>query len=123
MSVGITVTSSCGLSVSNINFETMDPTARESAPTSATAGPLTYACSPGSVSPSISYGQGLHYSGGNQMAGATTGATIPYSLTMPTIAAFAGPRRTARISATIPARTALPSADVFSDTVILTVSY
>ena len=57
------------------------------------------------------------------MKGVTNGGYIPYSLTMPVIAATTGVAQTAQITATIPAQTTLPTADVYSDTVVLTLTY
>jgi spore coat protein U-like protein len=42
---------------------------------------------------------------------------------MPTIATFTGAAQTAQITATIPAQATLPTVDVYSDTVVLTLSY
>ncbi len=125
MSVGITITAACNLSVTNINFGSMLATALTSAQTSTPAmgGLLTYTCSPGSNTPSLGYGQGLHYTTSNQMMGVNTATYIPYTLTMPTIATFTGVIQTAQIYANIPPQTTLPAVDVYSDTVVLTLSY
>jgi spore coat protein U-like protein len=125
MSVGITVTAACSLSVTNISFGSMVSTALLSAQTSTSAmgGLLTYTCSPGATSPSLTYGQGANYSSTNRMKGTGSGGFLPYSLTMPTIATFTGVAQTAQITATIPAQTTLPAVDVYSDTVVLTMNY
>jgi spore coat protein U-like protein len=125
MSVGITITAACSLSVTNINFGSMVSTALTTAQTSTSAmgGLLTYTCSPGSATPALTYGQGANYSSTNRMKGTTNGGYIPYSLAMPTISAFTGVAQTAQITATIPALTTLPAVDVYSDTVVLTMTY
>ena len=125
MSVGVTITAGCSLLVTNINFGSMPATTLLSAQTSTAAmgGLLTYTCTPGSNPPALTYGQGNNYSSGNRMIGATNGGFIPYSLTMPTIASFTGAAQTAQITATIPAQATLPPVDIYSDTVVLTMSY
>ena len=71
MTVGITITAACNISVTNINFGSMLSTALLSAQTSTPAmgGLFTYTCSPGSNTPSLAYGNGTNYSGGNRMIG------------------------------------------------------
>jgi len=125
MTVGITITAACNVSVTNINFGSMVSTALLSAQTSTAAmgGLFTYTCSPGANPPSLTYDHGQNYSGGNQMKGTTNGGFIPYSLAMPTISTFTGVAQTAQITATIPAQTTLPTVDVYSDTVVLTLNY
>ena len=125
MTVGITITAACNISVTNINFGSMLSTALLSAQTSTPAmgGLFTYTCSPGSNTPSLAYGNGTHYSGGNRMLGATNGGFLPYTLAMPVIATFTGVAQTAQITATIPVQVTLPAVDVYSDTVVLTLSY
>ena len=111
--------------MTNIAFGTMLSTALLSALTSTAAmgGLFTYTCSPGANTPSLAYDHGLYYSSGNQMKGTALGGFIPYSLAMPTIATFTGVAQTAQITATIPVQTTLPAVDVYSDTVVLTLSY
>lgn len=125
MTVGITITAACNISVTNINFGSMVSTALLSAQTSTAGmgGLFTYTCSPGSNTPALTYGHGLNYTTTNRMIGTTNGGFIPYSLTMPTIATFTGVAQTAQITATIPAQTTLPTVDVYTDTVVLTLSY
>jgi spore coat protein U-like protein len=125
MTVGITITAACSISVTNINFGSMAGTALLSAQTSTAAmgGLFTYTCSPGSNPPSLAYGHGANYSSGNRMLGATNGGFIPYTLNMPTIATFTGAAQTAQITATIAAQATVPTVDVYSDTVVLTLSY
>ena len=125
MTVGITITAACNISVTNINFGSVLSTTLLSAQTSTAAmgGLFTYTCSPGANPPSLAYGHGLNYSGGNRMIGTTNGGFIAYTLAMPTIATFTGTAQTAQITATIPAQTTLPTVDVYADTVVLTLSY
>jgi spore coat protein U-like protein len=125
MSVGITITAACNLSVTNINFGSMLATALLSAQTSTTAmgGLLTYTCSPGSTTPVLTYGQGSNYSSGSNRMKGTSSDYIPYTLTMPTITAFTGVAQTAQIYANIAAQTTLPTVDVYTDTVVLTLTY
>ncbi len=125
MTVAITLTAACNISVTNINFGSMTSTALLSAQTSTPAmgGLFSYTCSPGSNTPTLTYGQGSNYSSSNRMIGASNGGFIPYSLTMPTIATFTGAAQTAQITATIPAQATLPAIDTYSDTVVLTLSY
>jgi spore coat protein U-like protein len=125
MTVDVTVTSACAISVTNIDFGSMLSTALLSAQTSTAAmgGLFTYTCSTGSNPPSLTYGNGQSYSSGNRMIGASNGGFIPYSLNMPTIAAFTGSAQTAQITATIPALAAPPTVDAYSDTIVLTLNY
>ncbi len=125
MTVGITITAACNISVTNINFGSMLSTALLSSHTSdaSMGGLFTYTCSPGSNAPSITYDHGQNYSSANQMIGTSNGGFIPYTLTMPSISTFTGVAQTAQITATIPAQTTLPTVDAYSDTVVLTLSY
>ena len=125
MTVGITITAACNISATNINFGSMAAAALLSTQTSTAGmgGLFTYTCSPGSNAPSLAFGNGANYSSGNRMIGTTNGGFIPYSLNMPTIATFTGSAQTAQITATIPAQATLPTVDVYSDTVVLTLTY
>ena len=57
------------------------------------------------------------------MKGAASGAFLPYTLTLPTLATATGAAQTAQITATIPAQATLPAIDTYSDTVVLTLTY
>jgi spore coat protein U-like protein len=126
MNVGIQITSGCNISVSNLTFTTVQATALTSAQTSSGGGVFSYTCSPGANTPSLTAGHGNNYSttnSTNQMIGGTSGKFLPYSLNLPSIAAFTGSTQTANITATIPAQASLPTVDTYSDTVVLTLNY
>lgn len=121
MTVGITVTSACSLTVTDINFGTVPATTLASALTSTAAmgGLLSYNCA---TAPTLSAGQGKNYSSSNRMIGAVSGSFIPYSLNLPTLSAATG-AQTAQITATIPAQSNLPTGDSYTDQVVLTLTY
>ena len=125
MNVGIQITAACNIGVTDINFGAQAATVLAAALTSTPpmGGLFSYTCSPGTAPPALTASNGANYSGTtNQMLG-TTGALIPYSLTMPAIPAFTGLASTAQITATIPAQATLPAVDTYTDAVVLTLTY
>jgi len=126
MTVSIQITAGCNVVVSNLTFTTVQATALTSAQNSSGGGVFSYTCSPGANAPALTAGQGLNYSttgATNQMKGATSAKFLPYTLSLPTIAAFTGSAQSASITATIPAQASLPAVDTYSDTVVLTLTY
>lgn len=126
MNVSIQITAGCNISVTNINFGPLPATNLTSAQTSTAAmgGLFTYTCSPGSITPALTAGQGNNFLvSTNRMRGATNGTFIPYSLNLPSVATFTGSAQTAQITATIPAQAILPTVDTYTDTVVLTLTY
>jgi spore coat protein U-like protein len=124
MNVSLTVTAACNVSVTDINFGSVPASALSAAMTSTAAmgGLFTYTCGSSTTTPSLSAGQGKNYSGGNRMKG-SLGSFLPYSLNVPTVAAFTGAAQTAQITATVPAQGTLPAVDTYTDAVVLTLSY
>ncbi len=125
MNVSIQITAGCNISVTNIAFPATPSTSLSSALTSTAAmgGLFTYTCSPGTSTPALTAGQGANFVGSNRMKGSTTGAFLPYTLNLPSIATFTGAAQTAQITATIPAQATLPAVDTYTDTVVLTLTY
>ena len=126
MNVSIQITAGCNVSVTNINFGSIPSTGLVSAQTSTPGmgGLFSYTCSPGALLPALTAGQGANYKApNNQMKGATTGALLPYTLTLPALANITGATQTAQITATIPAQTTVPGVDSYADTVVLTLTY
>jgi spore coat protein U-like protein len=124
MNVSITISSGCTISVSDINFGSVAATVLSTALTSTASqgGLLSYQCGVTGTTPALTAGNGLYNAGGNRMKG-SLGAFIPYSLNLPTVAAFTGNAQTAQITATIPAQAVLPAADTYTDAVVLTLTY
>lgn len=125
MTVSITITAACNVSVGNINFGSQAATVLSSALTSTAAmgGLFSYTCSPGSSTPALTAGQGSNFlTSTNRMKGAL-GTFIPYSLNLPAIATFTGNAQSAQITATIPAQATLPAIDTYTDSVVLTLTY
>ena len=124
MNVSITITAACNISVTDINVGSLAATVLSSAlvSTAAMGGLFSYTCSPGSTTPALTAGPGNYFSSTNRMKGAL-GSFLPYTLALPTIAAFTGAAQTAQITATIPIQTTLPTVDAYTDKVLLTLTY
>ena len=124
MNVSITVTSACIISVTDINFGSVPATTLASSLTSTAAqgGVLSYTCGATATTPALTAGNGANFTTTNRMKGAL-GSFLPYSLNLPAIAAFTGSAQSAQITATIPAQATLPANDVYTDAVVLTLTY
>ena len=124
MNVSIAVTAACNVAVTDINFGSVPATTLSSALTSTAAmgGLFTYTCGATTTTPSLAAGQGQNFISGNRMKGAL-GGFLPYSLSVPAVAAFTGVAQTAQITATIPAQGTLPAVDAYTDAVVLTLTY
>ena len=124
MNVSITVTSACNISVTDINFGSVPASALASSLTSTAAqgGLFKYTCGATSTTPALTAGNGANFNTTNRMLG-VNGTFLPYSLNLPAIATFSGIAQTAQITATIPLQTTLPATDVYTDAVVLTLTY
>ena len=126
--VSVAITAGCTISATNINFGSLQGNVLLATAQTSTVGQgglFTYQCTTGGAAPVLTASTGGQPSGGvARMKGITSALDfIPYSLTMPTIAAFTGAAQTAQITATIPIMATAPAVDSYSDTVTLTLTY
>jgi spore coat protein U-like protein len=123
MNVSISVTSACGVSVTDIQFGSVPASSLSTAMTSTAAmgGLFTYSCASANT-PALVASQGQNYASGNRMKG-LLGGYLPYGLNVPSLVAFTGAAQTSQITATIPAQGTLPAVDTYTDAVVLTLTY
>lgn len=124
MNVSITITGGCTISVTDINFGSVQATVLSSALTSTAAqgGLVSYTCAAQAQLPVLSAGNGANHTATNRMKG-TLGGFIGYSLNVPAVPAFNGALQTAQVTATIPAQAILPALDSYTDAVVMTLTY
>jgi hypothetical protein len=124
MNVGITVTAGCNVSVTDINFGNVAASAFTASQTSTSGegGLFTYTCGATTTTPALTASHGANYTTTNNMLG-VLGGTLPYTLNIGSVSTFTGNAQTAQITATIPIQSTLPAVDVYTDAVVLTLSY